>query len=119
MCIWTNSTIRSEQKRRPFGHSSRVSLPTLSRSGNVTPNVVEEWKWNAPSFSYEGAYLATFNLWEKRRIHLVFHNPEITKLESPLPEGDDPTRRMADLLLGYGRCAGETGRVGENSGTID
>ena len=63
----------------------------------VNDAIDEEWKWNAPSFSYKGSYLVTFNLWEKERIHLVFHNPEIVNIDSPLLEGDYPTRRMAYL----------------------
>jgi hypothetical protein len=61
----------------------------------VDSDIKEEWKWNAPSFSYKGGYLVTFNLWEKERIHLVFHNPEIVNIDSELLKGDYPTRRMA------------------------
>lgn len=61
----------------------------------VNEDIKEEWKWNAPSFSYKGSYLVTFNLWEKERIHLVFHNSEIVNIESAILEGDYPTRRMA------------------------
>ena len=61
----------------------------------VDSDIREEWKWNAPSFSYEGDYLVTFSLWEKQRIHLVFHNAEVVNIESPLLEGDYPRRRMA------------------------
>jgi hypothetical protein len=61
----------------------------------VDKDIEEEWKWNAPSFSYKGHYLVTFNLWEQKRIHLVFHNPEIVNIKSAILEGDYPTRRMA------------------------
>jgi hypothetical protein len=61
----------------------------------VDSGIEEEWKWKAPSFSCGGNYLVTFNLWEKERVHLVFHNPEIVSIKSPLLEGDYPTRRMA------------------------
>ena len=61
----------------------------------VDGEIQEEWKWNAPSFSYRGQYLVTFNLWEKERVHLVFHNPEVVNIDSPLLEGNYPTRRMA------------------------
>src|SRR5690349_11291394 len=50
----------------------------------VNKDIVEEVKWRAPSFSYKGAYLVTFNLWETERIHLVFHNPMIAKVKSKL-----------------------------------
>ena len=61
----------------------------------VNPQITEQIKWNAPSFSYQGESLVTFNLWEKKRIHLVFHNPMISKVKSKLLEGDYDHRRMA------------------------
>ena len=62
---------------------------------NVNPQITEQIKWNAPSFSYQGESLVTFNLWERKRIHLVFHNPMISKVKSKLLEGDYDHRRMA------------------------
>jgi uncharacterized protein YdhG (YjbR/CyaY superfamily) len=62
---------------------------------NVNKDITEQVKWKAPTFSYEGEYLVTFNLWEKQRIHLVFHNPMISKVKSKLLEGDYDDRRMA------------------------
>ena len=62
---------------------------------NVNKDIAEEIKWKAPSFSYKGEYLVTFNLWEREHIHLVFHNPEISKVKSKLLEGDYDHRRMA------------------------
>ena len=61
---------------------------------DVNKDITEQIKWNAPSFSYKGEYLVTFNLREKRKIHLVFHNPEISKVKSKLLEGDYDQRRM-------------------------
>ncbi|MBI5964365.1 MAG: DUF1801 domain-containing protein [Chloroflexi bacterium] len=61
----------------------------------VNKNINEEIKWRAPSFNYKGEYLVTFNLWEEKRIHLVFHNPQISKVKSKLLEGDYKDRRMA------------------------
>jgi len=61
---------------------------------NVDNDITEQIKWKAPSFSYKGEYLVTFNLWEKRKIHLVFHNPAISKVKSKLLEGDYEHRRM-------------------------
>jgi uncharacterized protein YdhG (YjbR/CyaY superfamily) len=60
----------------------------------VNKDIAEEWKWNAPSYSYHGNYLVTFNLWEKGHIHLVFHNPMISKVKNKLLEGDYKERRM-------------------------
>lgn len=61
----------------------------------VNKDIAEEIKWKAPSFNYKGEYLATFNLWEEKRIHLVFHNSQISKVKSMLLEGDYKDRRMA------------------------
>ena len=61
---------------------------------NVNPDITEQIKWNAPSFSYQGEYLVTFNLRAEDHIHLVFHNPMIAKVKSPLLEGNYPDRRM-------------------------
>ncbi|HSL30770.1 MAG TPA: DUF1801 domain-containing protein [Anaerolineales bacterium] len=62
---------------------------------NVNPKISEQIKWNAPSFSYKGESLVTFNLWEKKRIHLVFHNSKISKVRNELLEGNYDDRRMA------------------------
>lgn len=61
----------------------------------VNKNINEEIKWKAPSFNYKGEYLVTFNLREQKRVHLVFHNPQIPKVKSDLLEGDYKDRRMA------------------------
>jgi hypothetical protein len=61
---------------------------------NVSGDITEQIKWAAPSFSYKG-YLATFNLWAKQHVHLVFHNGAILSNESGLLQGDYPDRRMA------------------------
>jgi uncharacterized protein YdhG (YjbR/CyaY superfamily) len=61
----------------------------------VNKDITEQIKWNAPSFSYKGESLVTFNLWEKKRIHLVFHNPMISKVKGKWLEGDYEDRRMA------------------------
>lgn len=58
------------------------------------PGITEEVKWNAPSYSYT-EYLVTFNLRATRHVHLVFHNPHIASVDSPLLEGDYADRRMA------------------------
>ena len=61
----------------------------------VIKGITEQIKWKAPSFSYNGEYLVTFNLWAKDHVHLVFHNPMISKVNSPLLEGDYERRRSA------------------------
>ena len=57
--------------------------------------ITEEIKWKAPSFSYKGEYLVTFNLRDTSRVHLVFHNPLIPQVKSKILEGDYKDRRMA------------------------
>ena len=61
----------------------------------VNKYINEEIKWKAPSFNYKGEYLVTFNLRDEKRVHLVFHNPMISKVKSKLLEGDYADRRMA------------------------
>jgi uncharacterized protein YdhG (YjbR/CyaY superfamily) len=62
---------------------------------NANQKITEEIKWKAPSFSYNGEHLVTFNLRDTKRIHLVFHNPMISKVKSKLLEGVYTDRRMA------------------------
>ena len=62
---------------------------------NVDSEITEQIKWKAPSFSYKGEYLVTFNLRDQQKIHLVFHNPKIANVKSKLLEGDYEDRRMA------------------------
>ena len=59
----------------------------------VNPNITEQIKWNAPSFSYKG-YLATFNLHLPTQIRLIFHNGAILNDKSGLLEGDYVDRRI-------------------------
>jgi hypothetical protein len=59
----------------------------------VNLSITEEVKWNAPSFSYKD-YIATFNLRAQQHVHLIFHNPSIASIKSPILEGDYPDRRM-------------------------
>jgi uncharacterized protein YdhG (YjbR/CyaY superfamily) len=60
----------------------------------IHPDIIEEIKWNAPSYSFKGNYLVTFNLHAKQHVHLVFHNPEIAKISNEILEGDFADRRM-------------------------
>jgi len=83
-----------EQLDHPFKAEVQMVREIIK---NVNRDITEEIKWKAPTFSYQGQYLVTFNLWEKGRIHLVFHNPMISKVKSKLLEGDYDHRRMAYL----------------------
>src|SRR5687768_4763261 len=59
----------------------------------VDENIIEQIKWNAPSFRYKD-YIATFNLRTNQHVHLIFHNPAIASIQSEILEGDYPDRRM-------------------------
>lgn len=62
----------------------------------VDPRIVEQVKWNAPSFRTAKDYLVTFNLRDPSLL-LVFHNPLIPKVKSDLLEGDWKDRRLLRL----------------------
>ncbi|MBN8582042.1 MAG: DUF1801 domain-containing protein [Anaerolineae bacterium] len=79
-----------------LSHPFKAEIEALrSIIKGVNKDINEEIKWKAPSFNFKGEYLVTFNLWEEKRIHLVFHNPQISKVKSKLLEGDYKDRRMA------------------------
>ena len=56
-------------------------------------NLSERIKWNAPSYYYKED-LVTFNLRALDTVHLVFHHIAITRIASPLLQGDYKDRRM-------------------------
>ena len=61
---------------------------------SASSEITEQIKWSAPTYSYRGDYLVTFNPRDTKRIHLVFHHPMISKIKSPVLEGDYQDRRM-------------------------
>jgi hypothetical protein len=63
---------------------------------NANDQIKEQVKWNAPSFFYKED-LVTFNPRMQNAVHLVFHHPNITRIKSPLLEGDYKDRRMMYL----------------------
>jgi hypothetical protein len=60
---------------------------------DVHPDITEQVKWNAPSFSYKG-YLATFSLHRTEYALLIFHDGAILDDQDGLLQGDYPDRRM-------------------------
>ena len=60
---------------------------------NANKKISERIKWKAPSYHYQED-IVTFNGWATENVHLVFHHPGIVKIESPILEGNYPTRRM-------------------------
>jgi Uncharacterized conserved protein len=91
----TNGTGQVDDFLTKLAHplKSEVQLVRAIIKG-ANKDITEQIKWNAPSFSYDGAYLVTFNLRPRDHIHLVFHNPMISKVKSTLLEGDYRDRRM-------------------------
>lgn len=59
----------------------------------VDPEITEQVKWNAPSFSYRG-YLATFSLHRRESAMLIFHDGAILDDQGGLLEGSYPDRRL-------------------------
>jgi len=91
----SNQTAQVDEFMEKLDHPFKAEVQMIREMiKNVNPDITEQIKWNAPSFSYKGESMVTFNLWEKKRIHLVFHNPMISKIKSKLLEGDYDHRRM-------------------------
>ncbi len=81
---------------RELSHPLKAEVEAVrSIIKSVNKDINEEIKWKAPSFNYKGEYLVTFNLWETKRIFLVFHNPLIPRVKSKILEGDYKDRRKA------------------------
>ncbi|MBM2620093.1 hypothetical protein JIG36_31725 [Actinoplanes sp. LDG1-06] len=62
------------------------------KAGNK--GITEQVKWNAPSFSYKGVYLTTFNLFSRPKVFLVFHHPHVVTIDDERLEGKYPDRRL-------------------------
>jgi uncharacterized protein YdhG (YjbR/CyaY superfamily) len=91
-----NNTKKVDEFMDKLNHPFKAEVQAIREIiKNVNKDITEEIKWKAPSFSYKGEYLVTFNLWAKEHIHLVFHNPMISKVKSKLFEGNYEHRRMA------------------------
>jgi hypothetical protein len=56
--------------------------------------IAERIKWNAPSYYYKKD-IVTFAPRFAKSVHLVFHYEGIVNINSPILEGNYPTRRMA------------------------
>jgi uncharacterized protein YdhG (YjbR/CyaY superfamily) len=90
-----DSTEQVDEFMEKLDHPFKIEVQILREIiMNVNNDITEQIKWKAPSFSYKGEYLVTFNFWERQKIHLVFHNPVISKVKSKLLEGDYDHRRM-------------------------
>lgn len=96
MEAWVKKAVSVDDFMEQLDHPLKAEVQLVRAIiKNVNQDISEEIKWNAPSYSYHGEYLVTFNLRERQRIHLVFHNPEIARVKNKLLEGDYADRRMA------------------------
>jgi uncharacterized protein YdhG (YjbR/CyaY superfamily) len=75
-------------------HPLKAELEFARQVINMHPKISERIKWNAPSYHVNGVDLVTFNHRLTTKVHLVFHHIAITKIRSPLLEGDYKDRRM-------------------------
>ena len=57
------------------------------------PRLEEHIKWNAPSYYYNSD-IVTFGPSKEGMTLLVFHHPAITRIKSPLLEGNYRNRRL-------------------------
>lgn len=90
-----NNTAQVDEYMAQLDHPLKAEVQALrDLIKGVNPNITEEVKWVAPSFSYKG-YLATFNLRARQHVHLIFHNGAILGDTSGLFQGDYKDRRMA------------------------
>lgn len=71
------------------------------------PRLVEQVKWNAPSFSLAGTDIVTLMLRRRDEVLVIFHHPETPLLASPILEGDYPDGRRIVTL----RSAAEASAV--------
>ena len=61
-----------------------------------SPEIVEQVKWNAPTFSFRDEYLLTIHVKAQDKVMLIFHNAVTPQVTSPILEGDySDGRRMA------------------------
>ena len=92
----TNDIQKVDEFMEKLDHPFKAEVQTIRDIiKNINKDITEEIKWNAPSFSYMGEYLVTFNLQDRQKVHLVFHNPTISKVKSELLEGNYEDRRMS------------------------
>lgn len=76
-------------------HPLKIEINLLrSIIKGANEKISERIKWAAPSYYYKKD-LVTFNHRSVKKVHLVFHNEAIVKIDSALLEGDYKDRRMA------------------------
>lgn len=75
-------------------HPLKAEIETLRTIIKETDaRISERIKWNAPSYYCKEDFL-TFNHRMQDKVHLIFHNDAIPKINSAILEGDYKDRRM-------------------------
>src|SRR5215471_19423738 len=93
-----NQTAKVDEFLGKLDHPFKAEVQAIREIiKGVNTHITEQIKWNAPSFSYKGEYLVTFNLHATHQVHPVFHHPAIAQVKSGLLEGDYKDRRMVYL----------------------
>lgn len=64
---------------------------------SVKPGLNERIKWNAPSYHYLGQDMLTFGPYKNKNILLVFHHPQVVKIQSTLLLGEYTNRRLVSF----------------------
>jgi len=80
-------------------HPLRAAIDEVRAAiSGADPEIVEIVKWNAPTFTWRGEYLATIHVKETRRVMVIFHNALTPMVSNDLLEGTYPDgRRMVYL----------------------
>jgi len=67
---------------------------------NAGPDLDEQIKWNAPSFSYKGEYIVTLNIFgAKDKIRLIFHHPKTPEVKSDIFDRDHKDYRRIVVII--------------------
>jgi len=86
-----------------LNHPLKAEIQEVRDVLKSASKITERIKWNAPSYYYKSKSgngssaeedLVTFNARATSHVHLVFHHPEIVRINSPILEGDYTNRRM-------------------------
>lgn len=80
-----------------FEHPLRAAIDEVRAIvSGATSDVEEIVKWNAPTFTWHGEYLATIHVKSLDRVMVIFHNAITPLVSSKLLEGEyTDGRRMA------------------------
>lgn len=84
---------------RDLTHPLRAEIDVVRAAlGAGHPRIVEQVKWNAPSFSVDGVDIVTLMLRRPDEVLVIFHHPETPAIASPLLTGDYADGRRIALI---------------------